>query len=118
MRTQGYEYRTTPEVFKKTVQTWAIRIGVAPSGIYLQRMTSKWGSCSSNGRICFALDLLLESREFQNLAIVHELLHLQIPNHGKLFKSLLSAYLPGWELLKSQSSRAFCSTGTASDLRS
>jgi len=29
--------------------------------------------------------------------IVHELLHLLVPNHGKLFKSLMNAYLPGWE---------------------
>ena len=24
-------------------------------------------------------------------------IHLQAPNHGKLFKSLMNAYLPGWE---------------------
>jgi predicted metal-dependent hydrolase len=33
---------------------------------------------------------------FQDYVIVHELLHLRVPNHGKLFKSLLTAYLPGW----------------------
>jgi hypothetical protein len=34
---------------------------------------------------------------FREVVIVHELLHLLVPNHGKLFKSLLNAYLPGWE---------------------
>ena len=34
---------------------------------------------------------------FRELVIVHELLYLLVPNHGKLFKSLMSAYLPGWE---------------------
>jgi len=29
--------------------------------------------------------------------MVHELLHLIVPNHGKLFKSMMRAYLPGWE---------------------
>jgi hypothetical protein len=29
--------------------------------------------------------------------IVHELLHLIAPNHGKVFKSFLLAYLPDWE---------------------
>jgi len=29
--------------------------------------------------------------------MVHELLHLEIPNHGRVFKSLLSAYLPDCE---------------------
>lgn len=112
MHAPGYDYRTTPEAFKKAVQSWAVRIGVTPNGVYLQRMTSKWGSCSPKGRLCFALDLLLESKDFQTLAIVHELLHLQVPNHGKLFKSLLSAYLPGWETIKSQLPRALCAAGS------
>jgi predicted metal-dependent hydrolase len=30
------------------------------------------------------------------VVIVHELLHLLVPNHGKLFKSLMNAYLPDW----------------------
>lgn len=108
MHAPGYNYRTTPEAFKKAVQAWAVRIGVTPNGVYLQRMTRKWGSCSPKGRICFALDLLLESNDFQNLAIAHELLHLQVPNHGKLFKSLLSAYLPNWASIKSSTSKSIC----------
>ncbi len=34
---------------------------------------------------------------FREVVIVHELLHLFVPNHGKLFKSLMKAHLPGWE---------------------
>jgi predicted metal-dependent hydrolase len=29
--------------------------------------------------------------------IVHELVHLLAPNHGKVFKSFMSAYLPDWQ---------------------
>ena len=29
--------------------------------------------------------------------IVHELLHFSIPNHGKLWKALMSAHLGDWE---------------------
>lgn len=28
---------------------------------------------------------------------VHELVHLLVPNHGKVFKSFMFAYLPDWE---------------------
>ncbi len=87
----------TKEQFKSEVARWAVIIKVKPAQIRVQRMKKKWASCSANGRICFSTDLLQESRTFQDYVIVHELLHLQVPNHGKLFKSLMNAYLPGWE---------------------
>ena len=45
-------------------------------------------------RVTFNSELLDQPYRFQEFVIVHELLHLKIPNHGKLFKSLLKAYLP------------------------
>lgn len=60
-------------------------------------MTRKWASCSMQGWVTFSEDLLREPGKFQDYVIVHELLHLKVPNHGKLFKSLLSAHMPGWK---------------------
>ena len=82
--------------FKVTVARWAARIGVRPKRVQLQRMTTKWASCSSAGRLCFSRDLLRQARAFQEVVVVHELLHLQVPNHGKLFRSLMIAYVPEW----------------------
>ena len=56
-------------------------------------MSRKWASCSSRGRITFNTDLLAKPEPFRREVIIHELLHLKIPNHGKVFKSLLRAYL-------------------------
>ena len=33
---------------------------------------------------------------FQDFVIVHELLHFRVPNHGRLFKALMTAHVPGW----------------------
>jgi predicted metal-dependent hydrolase len=87
----------TKEQFKSEVASWAATMKVRPAQICVQRMTQKWASCSGKGRVCFSTDLLHEPKTFQDFVIVHELLHLQVPNHGKLFKSLMSAYLPDWE---------------------
>lgn len=84
-------------ILKDQVGWWASRIGVRPLRVQIQHMTKKWASCSSSGRICLSKDLLREDSAFQQVVIVHELLHLRVHNHGKLFKSLLNAYLPGWE---------------------
>ena len=62
--------------FKATVARWAARIGVRPARVQLQRMTAKWASCSSAGRLCFSRDLLRQTRAFQEVVVVHELLHL------------------------------------------
>ncbi|HLC27667.1 MAG TPA: M48 family metallopeptidase, partial [bacterium] len=82
---------------KAEVRRWAARIGVQPTRVQVQRMGKKWASCSLAGRICFSADLLREDAPFREVVIVHELLHLRVPNHGKLFKSLMNAYLPEWE---------------------
>jgi predicted metal-dependent hydrolase len=82
---------------KKRAREWAGRIGVQPKELHVRTMTTKWASCSTAGRVTFSSDLLYEPAAFRDYVIVHELLHLQVPNHGKLFKSLLNAFLPNWE---------------------
>ena len=77
------------------VEGWAGRLRVQPSQIRIQTMTRKWGSCSSAGCVTFSVDLMSRSTAFQDFVIVHELLHLRIHNHGKLFHSTLRAYLRG-----------------------
>jgi predicted metal-dependent hydrolase len=96
------KYRTSrgPAInqpFKEKVHIWAKKIRVKPKQVRLQKkMTRKWASCSTRGWVTFSEDLTRESEAFQDMVIVHELLHLKVPNHGKLFKSLLSAHVPGW----------------------
>lgn len=43
--------------------------------------------------LTFDTDLLRQPAKFRAEAIVHELLHLKIPNHGKLFKALFKTFL-------------------------
>lgn len=87
------------EQFKAEIARWTAIMKVKPAQIRIQRMTKKWASCSNKGWVSFSTDLLKEPETFQKYVIVHELLHLQVPNHGKLFKSLMNAYLPGWEAI-------------------
>jgi len=87
----------TKEQLKAEIIHWADTMKVKPAQIRIQRMTKKWASCSATGRVSFSYDLLQEPEPFRKYVIIHELLHLQVPNHGRLFKSLMCAYLSGWE---------------------
>jgi predicted metal-dependent hydrolase len=80
------------DLFKAEVQAWARRLEVTPREIHLRPMKRKWASCSSRGRLTFDTDLLRQPAEFRAEVIIHELLHLKIPNHGPLFRALLRAY--------------------------
>jgi hypothetical protein len=93
--------------FRNRVKAWAVRIKVEPARIEVRRMSRKWASCSSRRCVCFAQMLLEEPVTFQDYVIVHELIHLRVPNHGKLFKSLLTAYLPHWKMCLTDESRRF-----------
>ena len=80
----------------RRVRYWSQRLKVETRVIRVQRMTRKWGSCSAKGIITLAGDLADQAPGFQDFVIAHELLHLRVPNHGKLFKALMSAHVPGW----------------------
>ena len=84
------------EALRKRVETWALRLAVRKPRVRIQPMSRKWGSCSTSGTITLASDLAEQGTEFQDFVIVHELLHFRVPNHGKLFKALMTAHLPNW----------------------
>jgi predicted metal-dependent hydrolase len=90
---QPLEDMIPADLFKSEVQAWARKIGVEPKEIHIRPMKRKWASCSTKGRLTFDTDLLRQPADFRREVIVHELLHLKVPNHGPVFRSLLRAYL-------------------------
>lgn len=90
---QPLEEAIPKDVFRSEVTAWAKRIGVEPKVLTIRSMPRKWGSCSTAGRLTFDADLLRQHAGFRQRVIVEELLHLRIPNHSKLFKTMLKAYL-------------------------
>lgn len=83
--------------FRETCLRWAERIGVEPAAVRFAPLRRKWASCSRGGVLTFSSDLLTECRKFGEAVIVHELLHMKVPNHGAVFRALLHAHLPGAE---------------------
>lgn len=84
---------------------WAVKLRVNPRVIRVQDMRHKWGSCTSQGTVTLAHDLVNRSNEFQDYVIVHELLHMRYANHGRVFKALMSAYVPGWQSMETSNDR-------------
>lgn len=85
------------EDLRWAVRGWAARMSVRVTQIQLRKMSGKWASVSTGGRLTLNTELLEVPRRLGEYVIVHELVHLLAPNHGRLFKSFLYAYMPDWE---------------------
>lgn len=85
------------EEMKWSARHWAARVGVRVSQIQLRPMTSKWASISTAGRLTLNSELLCMPKPLGEFVIVHEIVHMLVPNHGKVFKSFMYAYLPDWQ---------------------
>lgn len=85
------------EELKWAVRSWAARIGVKVPQIHIRQMTRKWASISTSGRLTLNSELLKMPKLLGEFVIVHEVVHMIAPNHGKVFKSFMLAYLPDWQ---------------------
>ncbi|MBP0017829.1 MAG: M48 family metallopeptidase [Cyanobacteria bacterium SBLK] len=106
-KTTSESYWKDAQEMRESVEEWSDRIQVNVKQIQFRSMKRKWASISTSGRLTLNAGLLELPKEFGELAIVHELVHLLAPNHGKLFKCYMWAYLPDWEE-REQRLRDFC----------
>ena len=98
------------EEFKARVLEWADKLDVKTRSLALRPMRNKWASCSTAGNLNFNLELLALDREIGDYVIVHELLHFSVPNHGKLWKSLMRAHLGEYERIEVELERLAAGT--------
>jgi len=83
--------------FKQRVQEWAKKLEIEISWLGVRPMKNKWASYSTNGHLNFNSELLDLDLDVWDYVIVHELLHFSVPNHGKLWKSLMRVHLGDYE---------------------
>ena len=83
--------------FKTRMYYWADKLEVKVAWLGVRAMRNKWASCSTSGYLNFNSELLDFDQEIWDYVIVHELLHFSVPNHGRLWKSLMTAYLGDYE---------------------
>lgn len=76
---------------------WESLLQVKANRVYVQRMKTKWGSCTpGSGYIRLNTDLAKKPRECLEYILVHELMHLIEPTHNARFVGLMDRYFPQW----------------------
>jgi len=89
-------------LFKNRVREWAGKLDVKVRSLAVRPMKKKWASCSTAGNLNFNAELLTVDCGVADYVIVHELLHFFVPNHGKLWKSLMRAHLGDYERIETE----------------
>lgn len=76
------------EVMSREVAEFAHDAGVAAKSVRVGDARSRWGSCSSDGRIRLSWRLILAPPDVRRFVVAHEVAHLRHLDHGREFKAL------------------------------
>jgi predicted metal-dependent hydrolase len=79
------------------VAVHARALGVKVSSIHLRSQSSRWGSCSANGRLNFNWRLILAPPFVLDYVAAHEVAHLVEMNHSVRFWATVKRALPDME---------------------
>ena len=86
--------RRAREILPGRVEYWSGRMGLYPTQVKITSAKTRFGSCGSNGHICFSWRLMQYPMEAIDYVVVHELAHLRHMNHSPEFHALVAQYLP------------------------
>lgn len=76
------------------VERWRGRIGVRPTGVHVQDLGYRWGSCGKGERLYFHWRAILLPPRIVEYIVAHELVHLHEPHHTPEFWSRLERAMP------------------------
>lgn len=86
--------RRAKEILPQRTAYWSQLMGLYPTQIRITSARRRFGSCSSEGHICYSWRLMQYPPEAMDYVIVHELAHLKHMNHSPAFHALVAKYLP------------------------
>ena len=75
-------------------------LGVEPNSMQLKTQYKRWGTCTPKGDIYINWRITMAPIRVIDYVIVHELVHLKIPEHNDRFWKLVKATLPHYEEAK------------------
>lgn len=88
------------------IAKWEPLMGVKVERFFVQRMKTRWGSCSpESGSIRLNTELAKKPLECLEYLVVHEMTHLLEATHNDRFLSLLEQFMPKWKFYKAELNR-------------
>jgi predicted metal-dependent hydrolase len=80
------------KMLKKWVEQVSLEMDLRPTALSYRSQRTRWGSCSSEGKVSLNWRLIVAPPEVARYVVVHELAHLKHPDHSREFWSLVRAH--------------------------
>lgn len=88
------------------VAKWQPVIGVKVDRVFVQRMKTKWGSCSRvSNSIRLNTELAKKPVECLEYIVVHEMAHGIEPTHSRRFLDMMDRLMPNWRICRDHLNR-------------
>jgi predicted metal-dependent hydrolase len=87
-RVETFLKRRALETMSREVAEYALKADVTAASVTVGDAASRWGSCSSQGKIRLSWRLILAPPEVRRYVVAHEVAHLVHLDHGAKFKAL------------------------------
>ncbi len=97
---QNWLRQEAKRVFNQRMPVFAQRLGVSYHSMSLSSAGTRWGSCTSQGKIRLNWRLIHFSPEIIDYVVAHELSHLREMNHSPQFWATVESIYPEYEHAK------------------
>lgn len=88
------------------IARWEPVLGVRVERTFVRQMKTKWGSCNPRaGTIRLNTELAKKPRDCLEYLVLHEMVHLLEPRHGKRFVALMDRFMPNWQFVRQKLNR-------------
>lgn len=99
-RVKSWLQQEAKRVFNQRMPVFAQRLGVSYHSMSLSSAGTRWGSCTSQGKIRLNWRLIHFSHDVIDYVVAHELSHLREMNHSAKFWATVESIYPEYELAK------------------
>ena len=92
--------REARRYFTEKTAYYAQIMGINYGRVTITSAQKRFGSCSSEGNICYSYRLMLYPEAARDYVVVHELAHRKEMNHSPRFYSVIAAVMPDYKYRK------------------
>ncbi|WP_411735642.1 M48 family metallopeptidase [Paenibacillus sp. M2] len=68
-----------------------------PTSVTLKDQEKRWGSCTKNGNLLINWRIMMAPLRIVDYVVLHEMVHLKVPDHTEAFWSYLRSVMPDYE---------------------